>query len=86
MSGALLQLATLGSQDAYLTSDPEITLFKSKYFKHTHFGTETVDMSFESNLNFGNDNETTANIEKYGDLISKLVLVIELDAVTDDDV
>ena len=28
MSGALLQLAALGSQDAYLTGNPEITLFK----------------------------------------------------------
>jgi hypothetical protein len=85
MSGALLQLATLGSQDAYLTSDPEITLFKSKYFKHTHFGTETITIPFESsNLNFNTD--TFATIGKYGDLISKIVLVIELDAVTDDDV
>ena len=30
MSGALLQLAALGSQDPYLTSNPEITLFKKK--------------------------------------------------------
>jgi hypothetical protein len=84
MSGALLQLATLGSQDAYLTSDPEITLFKSKYFKHTHFGAETVKMSFVDNINFGDDK--TVDINKSGDLISKLVLVIELEAVTDDDV
>lgn len=86
MSGALLQLATLGSQDAYITGDPEITLFKSKYYKHTHFGTETVQVSFDGNFNFGSINEATATIEKYGDLISKMILVIELDQVTNEDI
>lgn len=86
MSGALLQLATLGSQDAQLTGDPEITLFKSKYYKHTHFGAETVQVSFDGNFNFGSINEATATVEKYGDLISKIVLVIDLDEITDEDV
>jgi hypoxanthine-guanine phosphoribosyltransferase len=34
MSGALLQLASLGPQDVYLTSNPEITLFKKASSNH----------------------------------------------------
>ena len=87
MSGALLQLAALGSQDVYLTGNPEITLFKSSYQRHTHFSLETVQVSFDGDdLEFGNDKIATATIDKTGDLVSKMILVIKLGECTDPDV
>jgi hypothetical protein len=87
MSGALLQLAALGPQDVNLVGNPEITLFKSSYKRYTHFATETVIISFDGGtVNFGSDTESTASIEKLGDLISKMVLVVELEAITDENV
>ena len=84
MSGALLQLAALGSQDVYLTGNPEITLFKKKYHRYTHFSTETIQVSFDGgSINFGSNNSATATLEKSGDLISKMVLVLKLEAITD---
>lgn len=83
MSGALLQLAALGAQDKYFVGNPEVTLFKSKYHRYTHFASETVIVSFDGGfIDFGSENEATATLEKSGDLISKMVLVIELDEVT----
>ena len=76
MSGALLQLAALSSQDFYLTGNPEITLFKKSYLRYTNFSTETVKVTFDGDLTF--NTKTTAKLEKTGDLISKIVLVIEL--------
>lgn len=87
MSGALLQLAALGSQDVYLTGNPEITLFKKKYHRHTHFASETIQVAFDGGfINFGSSNSATATLEQSGDLISKMVLVLKLDAVTDTNV
>jgi len=87
MSGALLQLAALGSQDVYLTGNPEITLFKSGYQKHTHFALETIQVSFDGeDLNFGSNNSATVTLDRSGDLISKIVLVIKLDKCTDSSV
>ena len=54
MSGALLQLASLGPQDVYLTSNPEITLFKKAYLRYTNFSIETVQVTFDGgSINFG---------------------------------
>jgi hypothetical protein len=87
MSGALLQLAALGSQDVYLTGNPEITLFKSSYQRHTHFSLETIQVSFDGDdLEFGDDKISTATIDQSGDLISKMVLVIKLGECTDPDI
>jgi len=81
MSGALLQLAALSSQDVYLTGNPEITLFKKKYMRYTNFSVETVQVAFDGgSINFSDT--TTATLEKTGDLISKIVLVINLQALT----
>jgi hypothetical protein len=81
MSGALLQLAALSSQDVYLTGNPEITLFKKSYMRYTNFSIETVQVAFDGGtVDFGNG--TTATLEKSGDLISKIVLVINLQALT----
>jgi hypothetical protein len=81
MSGALLQLAALSSQDVYLTSNPEITLFKKSYMRYTNFSIETVQVAFDGgNVNF--DSESTATLEKTGDLISRIVLVVSLQQLT----
>ena len=42
MSGALSQLVAYGSQDIYLTADPEITFFKVVYRRYTNFAIETI--------------------------------------------
>ncbi len=76
MSGALLQLAALGAQDLYLTGNPEITLFKKKYLRYTNFSVETDMVSFDGPAQFGGT--TTATLENFGDLISKIVLVVKL--------
>ena len=78
MSGALLQLASLGPLDVYLTSNPEITIFKKVYLRYTNFTSETVQVTFDGgSINFGT--ESTATLEQSGDLISKVVLVLKLD-------
>ncbi len=81
MSGALLQLAALSSQDVYLTGNPEITLFKKKYMRYTNFSVETVQVAFDGGSVSFSDT-TTATLEKTGDLISRIVLVINLQALT----
>ena len=79
MSGALLQLSALSSQDIYLTSDPEVTLFKKAYLRYTNFSTETVQVAFDGGiLQFGENYTTTATLNNAGDLISKIVLVVNL--------
>lgn len=84
MSGGLLQLAALGAQDVYLTGNPEITLFKNKYHRYTHFATETIQLSFDGGaINFGSENISTITVDKIGDLISKIVLVLNIEV--DDD-
>lgn len=81
MSGALLQLAALGSQDPYLTSNPEITLFKKKISRYSNFSTGTSQSNFDGNgVNFGT--MQTATIDNSGDLIYKMTLVIKLDKNT----
>jgi len=81
MSGALLQLASLSSQDVYLTGNPEITLFKKTFLRYTNFSAETVQIAFDGGaVSFGSS--TTATLEKSGDLISRIVLVVNLEPLT----
>ena len=57
MGGSFLQLAALGSQDVYLSGNPEVTLFKSVYKRYTHFSMETEQVNFDGvNLELNNSN------------------------------
>ena len=40
MPGGLLQLSAYGSQDFYLTGNPQISFFKTVYRRHTNFAME----------------------------------------------
>ena len=54
--GGLIQLIEYGSQDIYLTGQPQITFFKAVYRRHTNFAIESFQQTVQGNINFGNSN------------------------------
>lgn len=76
MAGGLVQLATYGAQDIYLTGTPEITFFKVVYRRHTNFAIESVKVDFNDLVGFGRISSCT--VPKIGDLMHKTYLEITL--------
>ena len=70
MTGGMLQIAAYGAQDVYLTSNPQITYFKTVYRRHTNFAIESIEQQFNSlsNIDFGKHAYST--IERRGDLVT----------------
>ena len=76
MSGGLLQLISNGTQDSYLSLNPEFTFFKFVYKKHTNFSLTYSNINFKTNFSFGTNN--IIEIPKYGDLLSSIHLFVHL--------
>ncbi|ARF09353.1 NCLDV major capsid protein [Catovirus CTV1] len=76
MTGGLIQLAAVGIQDIFLTNDPQITFFKMVYRRHTNFSVEPIKQTFIQDLDF--KKKATCNVSRNGDLMGKILLVIEL--------
>ncbi len=79
MSGGLIQLVAYGTQDLFLTKDPQITFFKVVYRRHTNFSTEMIKQPFEHRPDFGK--RVTCVLSRNGDLIRKIYLVAILPAI-----
>ena len=73
MVGGLLQLKEKGSQDIYLTGNPQITFFKIIYRRHTNFSIESILQTWENKVS-GNQLSTRCIIGRKGDLISKMYI------------
>lgn len=78
-TGALTQLAALGSQDQYLSVQGEVTFWKGVYRRHTNFAKETITMMFNQTPAWGQ--KCTSTISRTGDLLSKTWLQVELPAL-----
>ena len=76
MPGGLLQIASSGIQDYYLTKKPEITFFKKIYRRFTNFSKEIIEVNLETTANFGED--FFVNIPKHGDLVHRVFVKVEL--------
>jgi len=76
MGGGLIQLSAYGSQDVYLTGNPQITFFKSVYYRHTNFSMESVEVGFNGDPDFGQT--VTCTIPKNGDLVHQIYLEVTL--------
>lgn len=72
--GGLMQLVAYGSQDIYLTGNPQITFFKVVYRRHTNFAIEAIEQVFNGNPTFGQ--KVTATISRNGDLINCVYLQV----------
>lgn len=79
-SGALTQLIAVGALDQYLSANATFTFWKVRYNKHTNFAMEAVGQPFNTAVAFGSEAQITLN--RQGDLIYYLYIVIDLPAIT----
>ena len=76
MGGGLIQLVAYGAQDIYLTSEPEVTFFKSIYRRHTHFAIESILQGYDGVPDFGDTISIT--IARNGDLVGNITIEAQL--------
>lgn len=79
MGGGLMQLVAYGAQDVYLTGNPQITLFKVVYRRHTNFAVECIELSMETAKPSG---KPQVQILRNGDLATKTVFRVTLPDLT----
>jgi len=75
-----MQLVAYGAQDIYLTGNPQITFFKVVYRRHTNFAVESIEQTFNGQVDFGK--RVTATISRNGDLIQQMYLEAVLPKVS----
>ena len=83
MTGGLIQLVAIGSQDIYLSGNPQITFFKTVYRRHTNFSIECIEQTFGGTVNFGQ--KVSCVISRNADLIHKVYLRVELPSLDNSD-
>lgn len=76
MVGGLLQIVSVGYENLYLNGDPEITFFKIVYRRHSNFSLCDNILKPKGGSSFGNT--FTIKLERFGDLLHKMYLVIQL--------
>jgi hypothetical protein len=79
MGGGLMQLVAYGSQDVYLTGNPQITFFKVVYRRHTNFSIESIQQVFNGIASWGRS--VTSTISRNGDLLYRMYVTITLPSV-----
>ena len=79
MTGGLIQLVAYGTQDLFLTQDPQITFFKIVYRRHTNFTLEAIPQNFLHRPDFGK--RVSCVLSRNGDIIRKIHIVIELPSI-----
>lgn len=79
MAAGLIQLVAKGIEDNYLTTDPQITFFKTLYRRHTNFAIESICQYFGSTANFGETVNCT--LSQSGDLVGKVFLYVEMPSI-----
>ena len=79
MGGGLIQLVAYGTEDIYLTKDPQITYFKVVYRRHTNFSREQIPVYFVQDADFGE--RVSCTISPEGDLAEGVAVVIKIPKV-----
>jgi hypothetical protein len=67
-----MQLVAYGSQDVYLTGNPQITFFKAVYKRHTNFAMECIQQVFNGTPSRGAKSSVT--VSRNGDLVHEVFL------------
>ena len=74
MSGGVVQLVSIGAQDAWLTGKPEISFYRSNYKRYTHYANSVERQVIQGAPIAGGI--STIRFEKKGDLLSYVYLTV----------
>ena len=87
MGSGELQLAATGSEDLWLTGNPQITFFKAIYQKYTNFAMEHISVSFDNDNDMSQTENTVlvCKLPRHADLINNLFFVMDLPSIISDD-
>ena len=77
----LISLVAYGSQDLYLTGNPQITFWKVVYKRYTNFAMESVPQPLTGNVDFGQRFSAVIS-RNVGDLAHKCLLQLTIPALT----
>jgi hypothetical protein len=74
MGGGLFQLVSYGTQDKYISGNPQITFFKSVYRRHTNFSIECIQQELNGETTTGNSEGIAKTLisKGNGDLLNKV--------------
>jgi hypothetical protein len=76
MTGAILQLKLKGTQDNYLTTNPEISFFKKEYKRYVNFSIERTKVHFYERVDFGK--KISVTLPKRADMLGPISLYLSL--------
>ena len=68
MSAALVDLVSVGAQDAYITGEPQVSFWRQNYKRYTNFAIKPERMDYIGTFNGGS--EVVVPIRSKGDLLS----------------
>jgi len=80
MGGGYIQAVAYGSQDVYLTGNPQITFFKAAYKRHTNFAIESIEVGYLGNADFGG--KVVCTLPTHGDLVKDIFIEWEINDTT----
>ena len=77
-----MQLVAMGSQDVFLTGNPQITFFKVVYRRHTNFSKECIKQEFNGSVpkTGGTSGDVTCTLARNGDLVQEIYVKATIDA------
>ncbi|CAM9127677.1 unnamed protein product [Laminaria digitata] len=75
-----IQIAATGRQNAHLNGNPDMTLFKTMHKRYTNFAEDFEENDFSAGtVGFGQ--KVSANVSRYGDLVSDILFEVSLPAI-----
>ena len=78
--GGILQMLAVGQQDIYLTTNPQISFFRTVYRRHSPFALESLSQTLNGTCDFGR--KVTSTMSRNGDLLASGYVNVQLPALT----
>ena len=74
--GGLIQLVAYGDQDVMLTGDPQKSLWRQKYSRHTNYALESIEQTIYGHIEY--DSSVTFTLSRSGDMVTGLMAEVKL--------
>jgi len=74
--GGLIQLVAYGAQDVMLTGDPQVSLWKQKYSRHTNYALESIEQTIQGDVQYGSS--VTFTLSRSGDMVTGLMAEVKI--------